>query len=204
MGLQAEARAAREGRITHEEFLRRSSDDWERISRYAMRRYHLRGRVDPADFMQDVMLGAWRALVRFDPKKADPKWLAHYVTFGAIAQAIRPHRRVMQGRAPTLVDVDGLLGARAPRTPAVAEQRILGRERVAAAVAGDAARRTAVEAFASTGCVALAAELVYENPSTRHEGRYTCREHARKEVRRHVREVAALVDFETQKEGCAA
>jgi DNA-directed RNA polymerase specialized sigma24 family protein len=73
------------GRLTFGEFLRATRQDWERMGRYLMRRWVAPPGVELADVVQELHVGAYRAIGTYDPtRSANP---TAYVVFSAIDKA---------------------------------------------------------------------------------------------------------------------
>lgn len=176
-------RAVRDGRVRFDDFARRSWEDWQRIARYSLRRWGLVGKVDSDDVQQELLLGAWKAIARFDSGRSEEKWFGHFVVFGAITHARKRFVSKRIGPAPTFVDLDKAvlrLPTVMPHDGHVHALQLVER------ACSEPKRRGAVVAFMRHGCLAKAAAALYDDPRTRLNHRFVSRGHARCAVRRHV------------------
>ena len=76
----------REGRVTFNEFERATRPRWEALAGWLMRRWRLPGWVEQRDIVQDLLLGAWRAVWTFEPDRGSMP-IERYVRVEAVNQA---------------------------------------------------------------------------------------------------------------------
>ncbi len=188
-------RAVRAGEVTFDAFARETWADWDRMTKYALRRWGQAGRIDIEDARQELLLGAWRAIFSFDPKRSDEKRLAQFVMFGAISSARKRFKKQVEGRCPVLVHVeaDVLDGRGNSENPELDTAALGFLEHVLVECSG-APQKRAVKAFAEHGCLRMAAEVLYADPTTRLEHEFVSRQHARREVRLHVERAVRRVE----------
>ncbi len=103
------------GAITFDTFARANSRDWQAMARYLLRRFP--SDLDEQDVVQELLIGSWQAMKRFDPARGvSPE---RYCSFNAIARTKKRLRR--QARASEeLLGTDPVL--QLPETPDPASQ----------------------------------------------------------------------------------
>ena len=83
--------SVRDGRMTFDEFARVTHPRWLSLALYIMRRWHLPPAVEPADVVQELLLGAWRAVWKYEPHFGGTA--SRYVVWNAVDKAKkRVHR----------------------------------------------------------------------------------------------------------------
>ncbi len=75
----------RDGRTTFDDFARATKGRWLSLALYIMRRWRLPEAVEPQDVVQELLLGAWRAVWRYDPARGGTA--SRYVVWNAVDHA---------------------------------------------------------------------------------------------------------------------
>lgn len=183
MGITVEIlRAVRDGEKSFDDLARETWQDWERVAAFAIRKWGQWGHLDVADVRQEILIGAWRALLGFDPTRSNEKWLAHFVIFGGISHARKRCKKQIEGRDAVAtampLDID-------PRSEQPVDRELDSLRHVLDSCTADG-RREVVRMFAEIGSVSAVADRLYDHPDTRLEHEFMSRENARWTVRRHV------------------
>lgn len=84
-GFEATARAVYDGRLSFEEFAAQTRAKWDRLAYMIRRRWRQPGWVTQSDQVQDLLLGAWEAIWRWDERRT-PR-LEHYLVWNAVDRA---------------------------------------------------------------------------------------------------------------------
>ena len=82
--MEAALMAVQMGEMSFATFTRETWSDWTAIATSLMRRWRAPTSVDTADLIQELLLGAWQSLPKWNPSKAG---LKRYVVFQAISAA---------------------------------------------------------------------------------------------------------------------
>jgi hypothetical protein len=121
--MAAALRALWEGEITFQRFERETRRDWDKLAGKMWGRWQLPAGVSEDDVRQEMLLGAWKAVAKYDPARG--VGLANYVVWEACNRAakwLHGQRKAKRrdGKSPSRhaltmgalrVDVDGELGA---------------------------------------------------------------------------------------------
>jgi hypothetical protein len=87
--------AVRDGTLSFNELSKQA--DWARMARYVMRRWQPPSGVTEDDVVQELLLGAWKALQKFDPERGTP--IQDYVSYNAISSTKKwIHRQRSAGK----------------------------------------------------------------------------------------------------------
>jgi len=165
-----------DGRCTFDEFARATRGRWEALARHIMRRWRLPPWVAPEDMVQELLLGAWRVVWKYDPRRGVS--LAKYVIYGSVDYAKKKAHKVRGANlhrgtdsSPSRFEVtlsrrdgeDYEWWANLLRSEPDQEDGLLRREDVARALAACESPREAyvVSALAATGSIGAAAERLY-------------------------------------------
>jgi DNA-directed RNA polymerase specialized sigma24 family protein len=85
--MKLELEALRAGKINFNDFVRKTSSEWERLAAKLFRAYPSPDGVEVDDIFQEMVLHAWRAAVDWDSERGSD--LTRYVTWTAYAYARR-------------------------------------------------------------------------------------------------------------------
>ena len=202
----------REGRETFAKFVRATRSTWEALAKYLLRRWRVGAWADQEDVVQDLLLGAWEVLWRYEPGHANAPTLGGYVVYNALDKAkkrgVHHYRGAsLSGNAdanPSHVDLlasqvwgddaDRKLDAAGTSPPeqedAVSEREVITR---ALKTTKSAVERRVVETAATTGefrgfCVgddlslAICAQALYGDAPVRRECKLRTEEQALRAV----------------------
>lgn len=174
------------GAITFDAFARANQTDWRAMARYLLRRFPV-DQVAEDDVVQELLLGSWLALSRFDPTRgvaAD-----RYCTFNALRQTKRRLCRML--RPPEEQLGDGTAAAE-PVLPAEQQAGVERGERLRQLIDQCGTLKDAVVllAFFKEEDRTLTAAALYRDP----EMRRLCRFGSEEEARRKVRQTLAAVN----------
>lgn len=113
----------RDGTLSFVEFELATRERWESTARLLMRRWRIPSWVEVGDVVQDLLVGAWDAVWRYDPKRSTMS-LGSYVRVMAFNEAQR-HLHKVRG-----VDMHSCVGASNIDTPfaVFSEEEIAGLE----------------------------------------------------------------------------
>jgi DNA-directed RNA polymerase specialized sigma24 family protein len=187
------------GAITFDRFEQRTRANWSRMASRLWRRWRLPSAVSIEDIRQEMLLGCWRAVARYDPAKASAE---QYLVFCAHASAKdwihcqrNSYRRLGKNppRFPRCDDLDGDGAYLAPSVPPDQFGRVAQRQRIAhvIAAASDERQRVCVRAFiASEGDLDAAINRVYCDRRVRRLCRFNCRADVRRIIKRAIMAVA--------------
>lgn len=173
----------RDGRTTFDEFTRATKGRWQSLALYIMRRWQLPPAVEPQDVIQELLLGAWRAVWKYDASRgASP---SRYVVWNAVDYAKKKAHKMRganmhspdnsPGR-PELVFARFRAAADDPEyfanmmgTEPEQNERLEEADRVARAkdACADALERRVIDALARAGSVQAAVSEVYRDTTTR-------------------------------------
>lgn len=179
-------RALHDGRVTFNDFARSTRAHWERLALYIARRWRTPEWFAPADIVQELLLGAWLAVWKWDPARGGgAASLAKYVVWNAVDKAKKKAHKargaVLSGNAdasPGRALLERPISARERpddwldvmhNAPPEQHERVEQRERYAAleAVCDSQRQRVALAALAVSGSLADAAVMLYEDPAAR-------------------------------------
>jgi hypothetical protein len=98
----------RRGEISFDRLVAQTRADWRRLAEYVHRRWPLPPSISPDDVEQELLLGAWEAVGKWDPERGVA--LQSYVIWNAIARAqkwLHKQRRAGKryGAAPSRHDL---------------------------------------------------------------------------------------------------
>jgi DNA-directed RNA polymerase specialized sigma24 family protein len=83
--MQRELEALRAGRLTFDGFVRATRLEWFRLAAYLLRRWSAPADVGLEDLVQEMLLGAWDVVGRFDPRRG--KSVQQFVVWNAVTRA---------------------------------------------------------------------------------------------------------------------
>jgi DNA-directed RNA polymerase specialized sigma24 family protein len=181
MDLGQQLAQVREGRLTFDEVVRASEKRWERLAQYIGRRWYGPAWHGNDDLKQEILVAAWDAVWRFDERRAgrSERAIVRYVVFNAVDRAKkRRHsaRGARQGNNPDssparfemlAPDEDAERVWAAATASAPEQERRMEAVEHALALCRTRAERIVVRALAQTGCLATAAQRVYDDASAR-------------------------------------
>lgn len=178
--------ALRAGEIGFDAFVRGTAKEFASMAKYLMRRWTPPEWVTPEDVVQDLYLGAWDAVPRFDPSRGVS--LARFVVYGSMSKAKRtlhkargvtisgsPDRKLsrFELNLSSIHEGDALaenLLAESPIAEALLVEREERREAYARAMAvtePGTRERIAVLAIAEGGDISGAARVLYDDVDVR-------------------------------------
>lgn len=192
------------GNLDFGQFAMETADDWRRLAGYLYNRWPLPTAVEVEDVEQELLLGSWQVVERFDPTRG--KSLLEYVVFNSVDRAKRwlhKQRSAVWGRdkgasrfplAFALITDDATmlqstLFVAPPQEQVLTEREALQR---AFGLCRTARETLCVSAIVeSQGCIEDAIEWLYEDPDRRLRCRFNCREDVRRAIWRTAYAVAA-------------
>lgn len=197
----------RDGYATFDDLMRETSSDFRSLALYLMRRWTPPAWATTEDFVQELYLGAWGAIWRWEPNRSSMT-LRKYVTYNAVAAAKRElHRARGAGvsgspdkrpsHIETPIDMHEDMRARTLSEPAEQEARLLIQEERAEALAyalevcESEGEREILKAIGRTGSVTTAAKVLYNNPTKRRKRQWDNEQHAERDALRAARKVVA-------------
>lgn len=203
-----------DGRCTFDEFARATRGRWQALARYIMRRWRLPPWVSPEDIVQELLLGAWRSIWKYEANRGGS--LARYVLWNAVDYAKKRAHKIrganLHGNADaspsrfevTLAKRDGddnewwsnLLRAEPEQEENLVRKEEWEHERGAELDRALAACKSPVEAYivtalAASDSVQTAADQLYSDWGMRLDCRLSCEEDAVRVVAQSAAAVAA-------------
>jgi hypothetical protein len=201
--MKHELMALRDGRITFDAFAQQTSTRWRYLAEQLLRRWRAPAAVEVADLQQELLIGAWAVLPRWQPARGTS--VERYVIFNAMSQAKRwlhvqrgvrrnrsgPHPDRVRSRHPIAV-ADLEVQTEPTQTDAIDAKR-----RSAEALMKVAALRTdrdklCASLFTRTGSIDRATDLLWSNLDLREQCGFKSRAAARRQVYRATRRAAGL------------
>jgi len=197
-----------DGRQTFDEFAVRTRDRWRQLVRYLLKRWRISRWVDTEDLEQDMLLGAWNSVWKFDPARGVA--LDAYVVYNAVDKAKKAMHRYRGAKRSGNADAnpsrmefgfheraDDEHGGERWAEEHLAqepshEDRVEVREAIDRALrhCRTEAEREVVLAVVKTDDLAAAAEALYADPEARRRCRMGSEKQAARVVVRAAREVA--------------
>jgi hypothetical protein len=201
--MKHELMAVRDGRMTFDVFVQQTSTRWRYLAEQLLRRWSAPAAVEVEDLQQELLVGAWAVLPRWQPARGTS--VERYVIFNAMSQAKRwlhvqrgvrrsrrgPHPdRVRSRHAIAVSDLE-------VQTDATQSDVIEAKRRQAEALMKVAALRTdrdrlCASLFARTGSIDRATDLLWSNLGLREQCGFKSRTAARRQVYRATRRAAGL------------
>ncbi len=168
------------GAITFAEFARANQSDWRAMARYLIRRFPADA-IDEQDVVQELLIGSWQAMQRFDPARGvSPE---RYCVFNALARTKKRMRHQARAADELLADDDEAVVADAQ--PASQLTELVRTERLRQLVDRCSSLKDAVVllAFFREEDRAQTAAALYRDPEIRRLCRFGSESEAQRKVR---------------------
>ena len=91
------------GQISFAEFVHRNEKDWRRMARHLLRKFPLESMAED-DVVQELLIGSWQALHKYDPARAGSMTADSFVVFRGISHVKKQMRKVLRPRDELLSD----------------------------------------------------------------------------------------------------
>lgn len=201
--MKAELMAVRAGRLTFDQFARQTSTRWRYLAEQLLRHWSAPAAVDADDLCQELLIGAWAVLPRWQPARGAS--IDRFVVFNAMTTAKRwlhvqrGVKRTRVGPHPDRVPSRHAIAVADPEVQTDADQTdiIDAKRRHAAAMMRIGSLpsdrdRICASLVARTGSIDRAADLLWSDQDMRRRCGFQSHSQTRRQVYRATRRAAGL------------